>query len=435
KKTLYTTCVWNFPRVEVFLYAEEENCQYLEPTEQFEQAVEAALLLPTLHQQEMELKKVFNHYGQFYPKVVILGGQLFQTDTQTVDVTVNEQKHKNMVEAGFKAAIGLYSGGAGGGVSSNEQTSNQSTVQQSSTALETVGGDTLIGSNTSQWCVSVGDYTKWDVIEYGEFISTYELLRPTLRSRVKEVLKIQQGRRLRAEIKRRRFLKIFDLERIQSIICEIYRSMNLNDFLLSRTLKLYKGLSKHESNRNIHHISVFDVSATELSQYLVTIDNDDVQQQCSVAINNFIQRPLTDELLRHCYRLQVSEIGSESSIEVSFGEPFWDPTVLSEGVFGKLLCKRDVNGKYSINIVYIELTLEKKPAIFRSDVAVTYILEAHFKQASSFNKVQKALAFSWPVELRLAQCQSSVYDDINKNVGTSNIRSLYETLNRAALQM
>ncbi|CAF1007069.1 unnamed protein product [Adineta steineri] len=84
QRTMYSTCVFNYPRVAIQL-----NLEYLEPTQSFIDDIDRIIRnTPTKN----DLKKVFSTYGHVYPKRVVLGGHLYSTEKHSINANVNEEE-------------------------------------------------------------------------------------------------------------------------------------------------------------------------------------------------------------------------------------------------------------------------------------------------------------------------------------------------------
>ncbi|CAF0725395.1 unnamed protein product [Adineta steineri] len=205
EKTLYTTCIWNFPRVVVHLFNESLPLaeQPLRATKKFQEAIEEVFLKPTeatndvtlfkinMQEKYKKLQKIFKLYGQVFPKMVILGGHLYQTDIRKVARNLNENEHRDKIYANFQGlvkAVESGAGGIGGGVTTNEACRTATTDHRSDVKFEATGGDTLLIGNISEWKSSIRDSRRWRIIEYGELIPTYKLLNNELQKKIEDVL-------------------------------------------------------------------------------------------------------------------------------------------------------------------------------------------------------------------------------------------------------
>ena len=197
-KTLYTTCTWSFPRVKVHLFdtTMSANQQYLVPADQFRKEIEEVFeSASSIENRYSQLEDIFKRYGQVYPKSVILGGHLYQTDVQTVDKSKDEEEHRAVVCTQFKGFIDKIFGGVGGGGGGGGEQETQDKQRKTETSYislsqcEATGGQTLLvgKGNIGDWISSIGDSNWWRVIQYGELIPTYKLLDKESQKKIDEV--------------------------------------------------------------------------------------------------------------------------------------------------------------------------------------------------------------------------------------------------------
>jgi hypothetical protein len=196
-KTLYTTCIWSFPRVEVHLFDPTlpTDQQYLIATDKFQEEVKKIVdSTASLEDQYGELEKIFKRYGQSYPQSVILGGHLQQTDIQTVHKIVDEDQHEAIVCGQFKAFIEKIKHadveiGLGGGQTSYDNNRKEQTSHFSLSQCDATGGNTLLigGGKIGDWISSVGNSTWWRIIQYGEIIPTCQLLDKELQKKIEAI--------------------------------------------------------------------------------------------------------------------------------------------------------------------------------------------------------------------------------------------------------
>ncbi|CAF1156006.1 unnamed protein product [Adineta steineri] len=200
KKTLYTTCIWNFPRVVVHLFNESLPLvrQPVRATDDFQEAIKEVFLEPTeatdavtlvdIQEKYKKLQKIFKLYGQVFPITVTLGGHLYQTDIRKVERNVNENEHKNKIFGNFKSLLKAVGGGIDGAVTTIEARRTVTIDHQSDAKFEATGGDTLLIDNISEWKSSIRDSRRWRIIQYGELIPTYNLLNNQLQKKIEDVL-------------------------------------------------------------------------------------------------------------------------------------------------------------------------------------------------------------------------------------------------------
>jgi hypothetical protein len=165
---VYSTCVFNHPRVTL-----ELDSSYLEPTEDFVNAINNALQHASTTR--IELEKVLSKYGHVYPQRVLLGGHLYHTEEHCVSGSADEYKKRISAESRFKAAYFKQAEiHVGGGTEKRSQ--EEWSQQDSAVTFQAVGGDTLRCRDPTLWAQSVGDPNWWRIIEEHDYQSVLTLL-------------------------------------------------------------------------------------------------------------------------------------------------------------------------------------------------------------------------------------------------------------------
>ncbi|GIC86088.1 uncharacterized protein Aud_002450 [Aspergillus udagawae] len=163
---------YKFPRVTVFLHPDN-----LEPTEELKNAIKRIQKTKNIN----DLRKLRADFGHLFVQQAVLGGCLQTTKVTDAKEKSTEEKSKDE----FKAEVGVAvqtAFGVGGSVKASHETQDgkehvQSNLNQRETmSFEATGGNTLLASNPSEWCASVGDFNNWRVIDQSELVSMVDVI-------------------------------------------------------------------------------------------------------------------------------------------------------------------------------------------------------------------------------------------------------------------
>ncbi|KAJ5885448.1 hypothetical protein N7495_009958 [Penicillium taxi] len=163
---------YKFPRVTVYLHPDD-----LEPTEELKNAIKRIQKTKNIN----DLRKLRADFGHLFVQQAVLGGCLQTTKVTDAKETSMEEKSKDE----FKAEVGVAvqtTFGVGGTVKASHETQDgkenvKSNLNQSETmSFEATGGNTLLASNPSEWCASVGDFNNWRVIDQSGLVSMVDVI-------------------------------------------------------------------------------------------------------------------------------------------------------------------------------------------------------------------------------------------------------------------
>ncbi|CAF1455434.1 unnamed protein product [Didymodactylos carnosus] len=176
KRTVNTTCKWNFSRVIVKL----DDPTTIEPTPEFVREVDKILTSPS-HKQYAEFEKLFMKYGHKIPTEITLSGQLYHTDVTERVAKVNEKGHAQQVKGKFEVRIndvwGMKVGkGLGYGRGNESLNREENIYQKSSITFKATGGNVLLCQDPAKWIPTVEHWQNWDVIKNENFIPLYKIL-------------------------------------------------------------------------------------------------------------------------------------------------------------------------------------------------------------------------------------------------------------------
>lgn len=171
EKKTYTTYCFNFPRTDIQL-----DTSYLEPTDEFIEAIDSVLSIPTLNEQVTQLEKVLSEYGHVYPSSVVLGGHLYHTEEYENKEKAEEARKRITGDASFSPSYikSIKVGAAGGG--RERQSESQLSERSAAFTYTAVGGNTLLVHDSGCWAESIAEPRFWRVIEQDEYRSVIELL-------------------------------------------------------------------------------------------------------------------------------------------------------------------------------------------------------------------------------------------------------------------
>ncbi|CAF5061932.1 unnamed protein product, partial [Rotaria sp. Silwood1] len=156
---------WDCSRIRVKI--DEER---FEPTQKFLDETDRILSLP-LEEQYDQFQILHTIYGHKIATEVILGGQMFHTDLQEKNSSVDESVHKGKLQAAFSLAVtkvpvtfnlGMeIRAGAGGGSLNENRTRNEDDDQKINLTFKATGGNTLLCQDPGKWIATVADYCNW----------------------------------------------------------------------------------------------------------------------------------------------------------------------------------------------------------------------------------------------------------------------------------
>ncbi|CAF4080105.1 unnamed protein product, partial [Rotaria sp. Silwood1] len=171
---------WDCSRIRVKI--DEER---FEPTQKFLDETDRILSLP-LEEQYDQFQILHTIYGHKIATEVILGGQMFHTDLQEKNSSVDESVHKGKLQAAFSLAVtkvpvtfnlGMeIRAGAGGGSLNENRTRNEDDDQKINLTFKATGGNTLLCQDPGKWIATVADYCNWRVIKIEKLESLYKVL-------------------------------------------------------------------------------------------------------------------------------------------------------------------------------------------------------------------------------------------------------------------
>ena len=181
RKKTYVTYCYNFPRADLWL-----DTSYLEPTDEFIEAIDSVLSTPTLDEQVTRLENVLSEYGHVYPSSVVLGGHLYHTEKYENKEKAEEARKRITGDVAFSPSfIKSVKTSAGGGY--EERSQNQSSERATSFTYTAVGGDTLLVRDAGRWAESVAEPRLWRVIEQDKYQSVIELLDKQRQEELKKI--------------------------------------------------------------------------------------------------------------------------------------------------------------------------------------------------------------------------------------------------------
>ncbi|CAG8648377.1 12129_t:CDS:2 [Gigaspora margarita] len=156
-------------------------------TIEFKNEVEAALNEGTQDEKVAKLRKIAIKYGHFYASTIYFGGVIVQKAENIEQTDENENINKISIQGGAELP------GAIANVDINSTAGNYSSTSKSKTKYSFIikGGDdakifTL--ENSSDWINSLKNTNTWDMIEYEDVNSIFDLLDDDLRKRVLKTL-------------------------------------------------------------------------------------------------------------------------------------------------------------------------------------------------------------------------------------------------------
>ncbi len=181
---IYLLSSYNVPKVELSIQA-----RYINLSSDLEE-----LIKEVINEKNMDSYKVliniFEDYGFCIPTTFGLGGQIYCEDRRRVSSFEDAESTEYTFAAAVDANFAAWKASGGGGHSKAEQqTSNTIGVTHNINKLVT-GGDVALANDYVQWMTSLGAFTRWRVIERGNFYPVIEFLRPTIKKECHELIRL-----------------------------------------------------------------------------------------------------------------------------------------------------------------------------------------------------------------------------------------------------
>ncbi|CAB4426482.1 unnamed protein product [Rhizophagus irregularis] len=145
--------------------------EHLEPTEEFIKEIKNAIKSGN---PEEEFRKITEEYGQFIPTEVILGGRVYFKDTKI--------SSKNSVDKSKEGSANVKIGPLNLKFGANSNRSNEKSQFYNFNYRRLLGGSHPESENFDEkyWLESLRDYQTWEVIEFNNPISIFQLVPDTL---------------------------------------------------------------------------------------------------------------------------------------------------------------------------------------------------------------------------------------------------------------
>ncbi|CAG8751208.1 29128_t:CDS:2 [Gigaspora margarita] len=152
-------------------------------TDEFKNEIKEALKENTREKKLAKLKEIANNYGHFYARSISFGGVVIHKIKNFKNIDEFEFAEETKFQASLNNNIGLC-------MTSNAANSIKSSERKSRSTHEIKGGnrDEYHQNDPSRWITSLNDSDNWDIIEYNNVYSIFDLLKNDLRNEVLKVL-------------------------------------------------------------------------------------------------------------------------------------------------------------------------------------------------------------------------------------------------------
>ncbi|CAG8534787.1 13879_t:CDS:2 [Gigaspora rosea] len=152
-------------------------------TDEFKNEIKEALKENTRDKKVAKLKEIANNYGHFYARSISFGGVVIHKIKNFKYIDEFEIAEEINFQASLNNNVGL-------GMASNAANGIKSSEGKSRSTREIKGGnrDEYNQNDPSRWISSLNDSDTWDIIEYNNVYSIFDLLKNGLRNEVLKVL-------------------------------------------------------------------------------------------------------------------------------------------------------------------------------------------------------------------------------------------------------
>ncbi|CAG8692917.1 8914_t:CDS:2 [Dentiscutata erythropus] len=155
-------------------------------TDEFKHEVEAALEGGTRNKIVTKLKDIANKYGHFYARSISFGG----VSIEKIANVEQTSGHKHAEETRIQASSNLLNNGISLGITAGIASNTEKSKGNARSTHKIKGGDIsqFVVDNPACWINSLKDSDTWDIIEYRDIYSIFDLLKDGLRNKVLKTL-------------------------------------------------------------------------------------------------------------------------------------------------------------------------------------------------------------------------------------------------------
>ncbi|CAF3737479.1 unnamed protein product [Adineta steineri] len=177
-------------------------------------AIDTVLSISSPDEQIKKLEEVYAQFGHVYPQTVFLGGQLYRTESHSIESEAQGDLIQKQAETCFTTSI-FKSSDLHGGFQSAENSGTRSYEQDSKQMIASKGGDISKDGDSTIWRETVKNPLLWAIIKQDDFQPIFKLLDEERKNKIEEIEKIAKSKKLKEESMLT--TKYFDLE---SLRCE-----------------------------------------------------------------------------------------------------------------------------------------------------------------------------------------------------------------------